>query len=49
VNNEKKWRHRIEVVRPARRKARKKRDEREVDPKIDYKDLDSRLDRDKDK
>ena len=41
-----KQRHRREVVAPARRKARRKRDEKEVDPKIDYKDLDRAIDKD---
>jgi hypothetical protein len=47
VTNEKRWEHRIKVVRPARRKKREKHDQREVDPKIDYKDLDRAIEKDK--
>jgi hypothetical protein len=49
VTNNKRWEHRIKVVRPARRKKREKHDQREVDPKIDYKDLDRAIDLDREK
>ncbi len=38
-----KRKHRTEVVWPSRRKKRADRDKREVDPKMDYRDLDRRL------
>jgi hypothetical protein len=42
---EQRWKHRIEVVRPARRRRRRRYETKERDPKIDYRDLDARLNR----